>query len=107
MLPQFLQAQGATGAPGFDMSFWIMIIAMFAILYFFMIRPQNKRRKELQNFRNSLQVGSKVITAGGIMGTVKDLNEGETYITVEIANGVKIQIDRNYVFSDTNAVKPQ
>ncbi|MBQ0142141.1 MAG: preprotein translocase subunit YajC [Prevotellaceae bacterium] len=103
---QILQAGGATTG-GMDMSFWIMIIAMFAILYFFMIRPQNKRRKELQNFRNSLQVGSKVITAGGILGTVKDLNEGETFITIEIANSVKIQIDRNYVFSDTNAVKPQ
>ena len=103
---QLLQAAGGA-APGMDMSFWIMIIAMFAILYFFMIRPQNKRRKELQEFRNKLEVGSKVITAGGILGTVKDLNEGEAYITVEIANGVKIQIDRNYVFSDTNAVKPQ
>ena len=104
---QLLDAAPSAGTGGMDMSFWIMIIAMFAILYFFMIRPQNKRRKELQNFRNSLQVGSKVITAGGILGTVKDLNEGETYITVEIANGVKIQIDRNYVFSNTNAQAPQ
>lgn len=105
---KFMLLQAAGGAAGgMDMSFWIMIIAMFAILYFFMIRPQNKRRKELQNFRNSLAVGSKVITAGGILGTVKELDEGETYITIEIANGVKIQIDRNYVFSDTNAVKPQ
>ena len=103
---QLLQAANGA-APGMDMSFWIMIIAMFAILYFFMIRPQNKRRKELQDFRNKLQIGSKVITAGGILGTVKDLNEGEAYITVEISNGVKIQIDRNYVYSDTNAVKPQ
>ena len=98
-----LQAENGFG----DLSFWIMIIAMFAILYFFMIRPQNKRRKELQNFRNSLEVGSKIITAGGIQGTVKDLNEGQSYLTIEIAKGVNIQIDRNYVFSDTNANIPQ
>ena len=98
-----LQAENGFG----DLSFWIMIIAMFAILYFFMIRPQNKRRKELQNFRNSLEVGSKIITAGGIQSTVKDLNEGQSYLTIEIAKGVNIQIDRNYVFSDTNANIPQ
>lgn len=78
----------------------LMLVAMFAIMYFFMIRPQRKRQKEIQNFRNSLSVGSKIVTAGGIYGVVKDLNEGEAYLTVEIANGVKIQIDRNYVYAD-------
>ena len=89
------------------MGFWIMIVAMFVILYFFMIRPQKKRQKELQNFRNSLEIGSKVVTAGGIHGVVKDLNEGESYLTIEIANGVKIQINRNCVFSDENVMAPQ
>ena len=48
----YLQAQG-----GFDGSFMIMMIAIFAIMYFFMIRPQNKKQKEIQNFRNNLQMG--------------------------------------------------
>lgn len=86
---------------GMDYTMIIMLVAMFAILYFFMIRPQQKKQKEIQKFRNSLTIGSKVITAGGLYGTVKDLNEGENYITLEVAKGVNIQIDRNYVFADS------
>jgi preprotein translocase subunit YajC len=67
-----------------------------------MIRPQQKRQKEIQNFRNNLTVGTRVVTNGGIYGTIKDLNEGESYVTIEIAKGVTIQVDRNYVFADTN-----
>ena len=64
----YLQAQA-----GADYSFLIMMIAIFAIMYFFMIRPQNKKQKEIQNFRNNLQVGQDVITAGGIYGKVKSI----------------------------------
>ncbi|MCD8235263.1 MAG: preprotein translocase subunit YajC [Prevotellaceae bacterium] len=85
----------------------IMIVVMFAIVYFFMIRPQKKHQKEIQNFRNSLAVGSKIVTAGGIYGTVKDLNQGGPYIVIEIANGVKIQIDRNYVYADPSQAQQQ
>ena len=84
-----------------DYTMIIMLVAMFAILYFFMIRPQQKKQKEIQKFRNSLTIGTKVITAGGLYGTVKDLNEGENYLTLEISKGVTIQIDRNYVYADT------
>lgn len=87
---------------GFDPTMIIMIVVMFAIVYFFMIRPQRKRQKEIQNFRNNLAVGSKVVTAGGIYGTVKDLNEGKPYLTLEVASGVKIQIDRNFVYADAS-----
>ncbi len=100
--------QGAAGAKGgFDPTMIIMIVVMFAIVYFFMIRPQKKRQKEIQNFRNSLAVGSKIVTAGGIYGTVKDLNQGGPYIVIEIANGVKIQIDRNYVYADPSQAQQQ
>lgn len=85
---------------GFDWSMIIMIVAMFAIVYFFMIRPQRKRQKEIENFRNSLAIGSKIITASGVHGTIKSLNEGESYLTVEISKGVTIQIDRNYVYAE-------
>lgn len=80
---------------GFDWSMIIMLVAMFAIVYFFMIRPQKKRQKEIENFRKNLTIGSKVITASGVYGTVKSLNEGEPYLTIEISKGVTIQIDRN------------
>ncbi len=94
-------ASAATPQGGMDYTMIIMLVVMFAILYFFMIRPQQKRQKEIQKFRNSLTIGSKVITAGGMYGTVKDLNEGENYITLEVSKGVTIQIDRNYVFADS------
>ena len=92
---QLMQAQG-----GFDWSMPIMLIAMFAIIYFFMIRPQRKRQKEIENFRKGLAIGSKVVTASGVHATIKSLNEGESYLTIEIAKGVCIDIDRNSVFAE-------
>lgn len=76
---------------------WIMLIAMFAIMYFFMIRPQNKKQKEIANFRKTLQVNQKVITAGGIYGTIKEVNDND--VVLEIASGVKIRIDKNSIFA--------
>ena len=96
-----IQAAGAAKG-GFDYSMIIMIVAMFAIVYFFMIRPQRKRQKEIENFRKGLTIGSKVVTASGVYGTVKSLNEGEPYLTIEVSKGVNIQIDRNYVYADTS-----
>ena len=96
----YLQAQG-----GFDGSFMIMMLAIFAIMYFFMIRPQNKKQKEIQNFRNNLQMGQDVITAGGIYGKVKSI-EGNV-VTLEIASGVKIRIDKNSIYADAAATQQQ
>ena len=97
----YLQAQ----AGGFDGSFMIMMIAIFAIMYFFMIRPQNKKQKEIQNFRNNLQMGQDVITAGGIYGKVKSI-EGNV-VVLEIASGVKIRIDKNSINADAAATQQQ
>ena len=91
----FLQAAGQAG--GSSWSFWIMIIALFVIMYFFMIRPQNKKQKEIANFRKSLQVNQKVITAGGIHGVIKEINDND--IVLEIASNVKIRIDKNSIFA--------
>ena len=96
----YLQAQA-----GGDYSFIIMMIVIFAIMYFFMIRPQNKKQKEIQNFRNSLQVGQDVISAGGIYGKVKAI-EGNV-IVLEIASGVKIRIDKNSIYADATATQQQ
>ena len=70
LLTVVMQAQG-----GGDYSFLIMMVAIFAIMYFFMIRPQNKKQKEIANFRKSLQVNQNVITAGGIHGTIKEITD--------------------------------
>ena len=75
----------------------IMIVAMIAIMYFFMIRPQNKKQKEIANFRKSLQVNQKVITAGGIHGVIKEINDSD--VILEIASNVKIRIDKKSIFA--------
>lgn len=90
-----LQAAGQ-GSP---MSFWIMIVAIFVIMYFFMIRPQKKRQKEIEKFRNSLEIGDQVITSGGIHGTVKGIDQGANIVTIEIASGVKIQVEKSCIYS--------
>ena len=92
----FLQATPAGPAGGGSMM-WIMLIAMFVIMYFFMIRPQNKKQKEIANFRKSLQVNQKVITAGGIYGKIKEI--GDTYMLIEISDGVRIRVDKTSVFA--------
>ena len=92
LMTVFLQAPAA--APGGGSMMWILLIA---IMYFFMIRPQNKKQKEIANFRKSLQVNQKVITAGGIHGVIKEINDND--IVLEIASNVKIRIDKNSIFA--------
>ena len=96
LLTVTLAAQG-----GADYSFLIMMVAIFAIMYFFMIRPQNKKQKEIANFRKNLEVGQSVITAGGIYGEVKELEDNA--VIVEIAPSVKIKVDRNSIYADAQA----
>lgn len=83
-------------AQGSGISSIIMIVALFAIFYFFMIRPQQKRQKEIKKFRESLGKGDSVVTAGGIHGKIRDIKE-DSFI-VEIADGVRIRIDKGSVY---------
>lgn len=76
----------------------IMIVAMIVIFYFFMIRPQNKKQKELKKAREAMKTGDKVVTAGGIHGRIKEINDN--IISMEIAKGVVIRIDKASVFAD-------
>ena len=99
----FLAAQAAQGG-GSMTSFLIMMVAIFAIMYFFMIRPQQKRQKEIQNFQNSLAEGTQVITGGG---TVKKIDLANGIIEVKIADGVVIKVDKGYVFKDTASTPMQ
>ena len=92
--------QAAEAQPGGGMSFWIMMILIFVVMYFFMIRPQRKQQKELENFRNSLAKGQKVVTAGGIYGTVKEVKE--FYILMEVDGNVTLRVDKTAVMR-TNA----
>ena len=102
----FLAAQAAQGGGGMT-SFLIMMVAIFAIMYFFMIKPQQKRQKEIQNFQNSLQEGTQVVTGGGIYGTVKKIDLATGIVEVKIADGVVIKVDKGYVYKDTASTPVQ
>lgn len=88
-----LQAQAQGGSPW---SMIIMMVAIFAIFYFFMIRPQNQKQKKIQEARAKLDKGDKVITQGGIYGVI-DRVENDRFI-ISIADGVKIRVDKNCVY---------
>ncbi len=103
----FLAAQAGQGQ-GSGMSFLVLMVAMLAIMWFFMIRPQQKKQKEIRTFQNALQEGAKVVTGGGIYGTVKRIEANTNIVEVEIARGVVIRVDRGYVFADaTSSVQAQ
>lgn len=103
-----LQAEGeAAPAGGGGMTMLIMMVAIFAVMWLFMIRPQQKKQKEIRNFQNSLTEGSKVVTGGGIYGTVKRIDNERNKIEVEIAKGVVIEVDRSYVFADPVSMQNQ
>ena len=84
----------------------IMMVAIFAIMWFFMIRPQQKKQKEIRNFQNSHQEGTEVVTGGGLHGTVKKINLEKNTVDIEIARGVVVACDKNYVFADAIAAQP-
>lgn len=88
--------------PGGGWSFWVMIIAMIAIMYFFMWRPESKRRKQMETFRKGLKKGDKVITAGGIYGTIKEVHE--TSLLIEVDSNVTLRVDKNMVVADAGSV---
>ena len=87
------------------MSFLLMMVIIFAIMWFFMIRPQQKRQKEIQNFRASITKGSQIVTAGGIYGTVKEIDETNNTLKVEVANGICVKVDRGSVFASPQPVQ--
>ncbi len=91
-----LQAATAEGAKGAGWTNMVMLLLIFVIFYFFMIRPQTKRQKEIKKFQDSLENGKTVITQGGIYGRVREVKDN--YVLVEIADGVKIRVNKNMVF---------
>lgn len=74
-----------------------MIVVIVVIFYFFMIRPQQKRQKDVQKSREAMKSGDKVVTAGGIHGRIREINDKQ--ILLEIAEGVRVRIDKNSVFA--------
>ncbi len=92
-----LQAAGGS-ASGMGSSL-IMMVAIIAVFYFFMIRPQQKKQKDVQKAREAMKVGDKVVTAGGIHGRIREV--GDTWLLVEVADGVKLKFDKTSVFASS------
>ena len=93
-----LQAQGAAQGGGSGLTMLLMIALIFVVMWLFMIRPQQKRQKELNNFRNNLQKGDKVVTVGGIYGTIVEVNDNK--VMLEIDKDVKIKVDKASLVKD-------
>lgn len=103
----FLQAQpqATKSAAGGGMQLLIMMLLIFVVMYFLMIRPQQKKQKEIAKFRDSIKKGDKVITVGGIYGTVVEVRENLLFI--EIDNNVKIKVDKSSVVRDPADLQSQ
>lgn len=86
-------------------SFLIMIGLMFLVMWLFMWRPEAKRRKQMQQFRNNLKKGDKIITAGGIYGVVKEVKENDPTILIEVDGNVTLRIDKNMIVADPSSLQ--
>lgn len=103
----FLQAVPTEPQPTFlqQYSFLIMLGLMFLVMWLFMWRPEAKRRKQMQQFRDALKKGDKIITAGGIYATVKEVKE--TTLLIEVDSDVTLRIDKNMVVADPSSLQQQ
>ena len=98
------EAATEPGQPGMG-SFWIMMLLMIVVMYFFMWRPESKRRKEMAKFRENLKKGDKIITAGGIYGVVKEVKDGDATILIEVDGNITLRVDKNMIVADNTQLQ--
>lgn len=96
-------AAGQQPAGGSTWGFWLMIILMFVVMWFFMIRPQRKQQKELQNFRDGLKKGDKVVTVGGIYGEIAEICPDNKTVFLRVDGDTKIRVDKQGLVKDYTA----
>lgn len=96
-----LQTQTTSTAGGFSWSFLLMMVLIFVIMWLFMIRPQQKKQKELNKWRDSLKKGDKVVTIGGIYGTVDEVKDNTALVIVD--QNVKIRVEKSALQKDFTA----
>ena len=92
-------AAAQTGAPaaGGSLTTLLLPVLLIVVFYFLLIRPQQKKQKEHRQMVEALGVGTEIVTGGGVLGKITDL--GEQFVTVEIADGVKVKIQRHSIAS--------
>ncbi|MBO4475353.1 MAG: preprotein translocase subunit YajC [Bacteroidales bacterium] len=105
-LLQAAPAAGAAGQQGGGLSMWIMLILIFVVMWVFMIMPQRKQQKKMEEFRKSLKKGDKVVTAGGIYGTIAEVSDNEKTVLLKVDGDVKLRVDKASLqrdFSESDA----
>ena len=96
-------AQGAEKAARAPAPFWPMLLAIFAVFFFFIIRPQQKKKKETEEMLDSIAKGSRVVTIGGICGTIinikgkKDGESGEDIVVIKVGDNTKLDMLRSSI----------
>lgn len=98
-------AQPAQGAEPNPIMTFLPLVLIIVVFYFFMIRPQMKRQKELATFRNSLEKGDKVVTTGGIYGKILEIKDNTVLLQVD--DNVKIRVDKAAIVKDMSDVQAQ
>jgi len=94
----FVLLMGQQGGESNPLASFLPLVLIVVVFYFFIIRPQMKRQKEMKKFRESIAKGDKVVTTGGIMGKINDVKED--HLVIEIADNVRIKVDKNSVVRD-------
>ena len=94
-------ATGTEGTQGSPWTTWIFLLAMIAIFYFLMIRPQQKKQKEIKKAREAMKVGDRVITAGGIHGKITSVKD--TYFVISVDSNVALKVDKGSVYPNGTA----
>ena len=96
LIPEAM-AQSAGGSPGGQFAPLLMMVVFIGIFYFLLIRPQQKKAKEHQSMVSRLSVGDEVVTGGGMLGKIIEV--GDSFITLEIAEGVRVKVQKFQVTS--------
>ncbi len=95
------QPSGAAGGQGNALITFLPLLLVFVVFYFFMIRPQMKKQKEMTSYRNSLKKGDKVITTGGIYGRVQEVKDN--YVMMEVGGDLRLKVDKSALMKDPTA----
>ena len=95
------QPAGAAGGQSNPLVTFLPLILVFVVFYFFMIRPQMKKQKDMNAYRTSLKKGDKVITTGGIYGKIYEVKDN--YITMDVGGDVRLKVDKNALLKDPSA----
>lgn len=97
LFPEAFANEGVAPAPQGDMSFLIIMAVFMLGFYIFVLRPQNKKKKEQQNILNEMKVGDEVLTNGGMIGRIVKISEDKDTYTLEISDNVMVKFKKAYI----------